>query len=151
LYCRINSISEHAVLRSTNAHPQILISEYWGRKRWPAVVAVVLLWIGSTPICARVLLRLAEGSGAPEGDSYGELSPEDRLGLVHRVDLPRPVVMVGDGINDLAALAAADCGVAVRGGAQCAARAADACLAAEGIAPLATLLDGARRTMTTIH
>jgi Cu2+-exporting ATPase len=108
----------------------------------------VMLASGDTQAVATAVARAV---GIPEGDSYGELSPEDKLGLVHRVDLPRPVVMVGDGINDLVALAAADCGVAVRGGAQSAARAADACLAAEGIAPLATLLDGARRTMTTIH
>jgi uncharacterized SAM-binding protein YcdF (DUF218 family) len=42
----------------------LIVLAVWRRKRWPAVVAVVLLWIGSTPICARVLLRLAEGSGA---------------------------------------------------------------------------------------
>lgn len=40
----------------------LIVLAVWKRKRWLAVVAVVLLWIGSTPICARALLRIAEGS-----------------------------------------------------------------------------------------
>ncbi len=108
----------------------------------------ILLASGDDPRVARAIGRQV---GLQEREVFGGLSPEEKLELVRDARLPRPVVMVGDGINDLAALAAADCGVAVRGGAQSASRTADACLAAEGLTPLVILLESARRTMRTIR
>lgn len=108
----------------------------------------VLLASGDTQAA---VTGVAASVGIAEHDALSALSPEDKLALVQRPDLPRPVVMVGDGINDLAALAGADCGVAVRDGAQSAARTADACIAGAGVAPLLTLTSAAHRTMRTIH
>ena len=47
---------------------------------------------------------------------YAELSPEDKLEVVRRLRedaMLRPVMMVGDGVNDAPALALADLGVAM--------------------------------------
>jgi P-type Cu2+ transporter len=78
-----------------------------------------------------------------------ELSPEDKLNRVRlaastenaEVDGHRgSVVMIGDGVNDAAAMAAADVGIAVRGGAEVSLEAADVYLQSPGLNPLLALL-----------
>ena len=46
------------------------------------------------------------------------MTPEQKLGWVTQARKCGPVVMVGDGVNDAAALVAADVGIAVHGGAE---------------------------------
>ena len=99
---------------------------------------------------AVVAAGVGRAIGLSGGDIAGGLSPEEKLEFVRRADLARPVVMVGDGVNDLAALAAADVGVAVRNGAQASHHVADVCLAASGTRPLARFLEGARTSMRAI-
>jgi Cu2+-exporting ATPase len=108
----------------------------------------VMIASGDDPV---VVSGVARVLGVEARDALGALSPEEKLELVRRSDLARPVVMVGDGVNDLAALAAADVGVAVRNGAQASHHVADVCLAARGIRPLERFLVGARSTMRTIE
>jgi Cu2+-exporting ATPase len=81
------------------------------------------------------------------------MSPEDKTELVTRLtaESDRPVVMVGDGVNDAAALAAATVGVAVHGGAEASLEAADIYLADPGVAPLIGLTHLARHTGRTIR
>ncbi len=100
---------------------------------------------------AVVAAGVGRAIGLAGGDIAGGLSPEEKLEFVRRADLARPVVMVGDGVNDLAALAAADVGVAVRNGAQASHHVADVCLAASGMRPLARFLEGARSSMGAIR
>jgi Cu2+-exporting ATPase len=107
----------------------------------------VVLASGDDPVVA---MGVAKALGIDGRDAHGGLSPEEKLAFVQRGDFARPVVMVGDGVNDLAALAAADVGVAVRNGAQASHHVADVCLAARGLRPLERFLVGARSTMGAI-
>jgi Cu2+-exporting ATPase len=98
-----------------------------------------------------VATAVGQSVGLSAKEIEGGCTPEMKLTFVRSGRLKGPVVMVGDGVNDLAAMAAADVGVAVRNGAQSALHVADACLAAGGLLPLVRLLEGARRTMHTIR
>jgi Cu2+-exporting ATPase len=79
------------------------------------------------------------------------VSPEEKLRHVLASAASGPVVMVGDGINDAAALAAATVGVAVSGGAEAALNAADVFVTRPGVERLVELIAGARRTMRVVR
>jgi Cu2+-exporting ATPase len=81
----------------------------------------------------------------------GGAVPEDKVERVRQAADQGPVVMVGDGVNDAAALAAATVGIGVHGGAEAALAAADIYLGEPGLAPLVRLLDGSRRTLGVIR
>jgi Cu2+-exporting ATPase len=82
----------------------------------------------------------------------GGLSPEAKLS--HITELRRRgerVIMVGDGVNDAAAMAAAHVGVAVHGGAEACLRAADVFATRSGLGPVVEAARGSRRTLTAIR
>ncbi len=83
--------------------------------------------------------------------AIGGATPEAKLEVVRRSDTPRPTIMVGDGVNDATALAAADVGIAVHGGAEAALHAADVFLTSPGLASLVEVLDGSLRTIRVIR
>jgi Cu2+-exporting ATPase len=97
-----------------------------------------------------VTAEVARAIGLQPAMARGGCSPEDKLQMVREITA-RPAVVVGDGVNDMPAMAAADVSVAVRQGTQSALDRADVALSGDGLMPIVTLLDGARRTMRAIH
>jgi P-type Cu2+ transporter len=98
-----------------------------------------------------VVASVASQLGILDGMAHGGVSPEDKLAQVESSMAQGPVIMVGDGVNDAAALSAATVGVAVHGGAEASLAAADVYLTRPGLEPLVELLDGARATMGIIR
>ncbi len=84
--------------------------------------------------------------------AQGGLSPEQKLQWID--DSRRKgstVVMVGDGVNDAAALAAADVGVAVRGGAEASLQASPVYLASGDLLSIIQLIDASAATINVIR
>lgn len=100
---------------------------------------------------AAVVTAVGESVGLDRNVCIGSMSPEDKRASVNAMNAHGSVVMVGDGVNDAAAMATAAVGIGVHGGAEACLATADVYLATEGLAPLVRLSDGAQRTMRVIR
>lgn len=97
---------------------------------------------------------VAAAVGIDSSRAHAHLSPEEKLARVNAAtaaDSQGVVMMVGDGVNDAAALAAAHVGVAVRGGAEASLSAADVYLADGGVGRLVELIELSRRTRAVMR
>jgi len=93
--------------------------------------------------------KVAEATGIDPKHATGAMSPEDKLAAVGQG--MKQTIMVGDGVNDAAALAAAGVGIAVQGGAEVSLAAADVYLARPGLSGIIELVQTARRAMRVVR
>ena len=89
--------------------------------------------------------------GIPEDRCHGQVSPEAKAAIVAEARTRGAVVMVGDGVNDAAAMASASAGIAVSGAAEIAIEAADVYLRSPSIDAIAETAAGAQATLATIR
>ncbi len=92
----------------------------------------------------------AIGREAGVDEVFAELMPAGKEQIVRQLGKLGKVVMVGDGINDAPALAAADLGVAVGAGTDVAIDAADVVLMKNSLADVAAAVRLSRATLRTI-
>ena len=90
--------------------------------------------------------------GVAISSAIGGASPEDKLARIAELRAAgQRVIMVGDGVNDAAAMAKANVGIAVHGGAEACLSAADVFTTRAGLDVVALAAAGARRTLRVIR
>ncbi|TWV42656.1 cadmium-translocating P-type ATPase [Streptomyces misionensis] len=112
--------------------------------------------LGLTPVLLTgdnrtVAESVAKAVGIDAEHVYAEVLPEDKVDVVRRLQREgRAVAMVGDGVNDAAALATADLGLAMGTGTDAAIEAGDLTLVRGDLRTAADAIRLSRRTLATI-
>lgn len=96
----------------------------------------------------RTAAAIAEGLGI---DHRAELMPEDKVTAIQDLTKGAQVMMIGDGINDAPALAAADVGVAMGSGTDVALETADAAILRDRVSDVPGTIRLARAAMGNIR
>lgn len=96
--------------------------------------------------------RTGEAIGRTLGlEVQSELLPDAKLAIINDLKTAGPITMIGDGINDAPALAAADVGVAMGSGTDVALETADAALLRDRVLGVAELVALSRATLSVIR
>jgi Cu+-exporting ATPase len=119
-----------------------------------AEAVTLLRGLGLTPVLLTGDSRAVADAVAAEvgiDEVYAEVMPEEKVDVVRRLQAQgRSVAMVGDGVNDAAALATADLGLAMGTGTDAAIEAGDLTLVRGDLRAAADAIRLARRTLTSI-
>jgi Cu+-exporting ATPase len=100
---------------------------------------------------AAVAAQVAGAVGIPAADVFAGVLPEGKVDAVRRLQAAgATVAMAGDGVNDAAALAQADLGIAMGSGTDVAIEAADLTVMGNDLGHVATAIELSRRTLATI-
>ncbi len=112
-----------------------------------AGIGRVVMLTGDNHATARVV-----GREAGFDEIYAELLPEDKVARVRALESTTPTAMLGDGVNDAPALAAASLGIAMgAAGTDVAIETADVALMSDDLGKLAWLVGHSKRTIRIIR
>ena len=116
-----------------------------------AVAELKALGIGSLMLTGDNKRTAAAIAGSLAMEERAELMPDDKVTAIRALAERQSVMMVGDGINDAPALAAAQVGVAMGSGTDVALETADAALLRNQVRDVARMVRLARATMANIR
>ncbi len=125
-------------------------------KETSAEAVAALRELGLTPVLLTgdneaTARTVAAGVGIDPDQVFAEVHPEDKVAVVQRLQGEgRVVAMVGDGVNDAAALAQSDLGLAMGTGTDAAIEASDLTLVRGDLRTAADAIRLSRRTLGTI-
>lgn len=98
----------------------------------------------------QTVLALAKKIGFKETEVKWDLLPQMKLNIIEKIKINNKVAMIGDGINDVPALASSDLGIAVGSGTQIAKANADVVLMGDQLNGLPYALNLAKKTIRKI-
>ncbi|WP_445156133.1 heavy metal translocating P-type ATPase [Arthrobacter sp. Hor0625] len=145
-----------AIWVAVDGSPAGIVSLRDSLKPGSAAAVARLRELGLRPILltgdnASVARQVAAAVGIPADDVFAGVLPEGKVDAVRRLqDGGATVAMAGDGVNDAAALAQADLGIAMGSGTDVAIEAADLTVMGNDLGQVALAISLSRRTLATI-